>query len=82
MAEQYAFGNLNVHADTIYKFGVWTVADAAMIYNMPFSYGILLCIKSGGSYPYMQIALSRSIGQIFIRSCNVDLQWSSWYQVK
>ena len=80
MAGLLGKGNLNKDINTIYEPGIWVLVQADA-YNSPYRYGIMICITSNGSYPYLQILYSRELAPILYRTSDINKQWSNWLQV-
>ena len=81
VAELFFHWNLDQDINTIYRIGVWTIADPEHIYNSPCSYGILICLKNKGSYPYTHIIMIRAEAKIIYRTCDIELRWSNWMEL-
>ena len=78
MAELFFYRNLDQDINAIFRIGVWTIADPTQIYNSPCGYGVLICLKNKGSYPYTQIIIKREEAKIIYRTCDTELRWSNW----
>ena len=78
-----AVGPLNADVDTLYDTKFYSVIDPSNQYNLPITYGTLVCLKTGGNYPTLQVCLNRStIGdRIFYRTCDTSKVWGTWFSL-
>ena len=70
--------NININPNDIRSTSFWTIADTASEYGLPTSYGVLLCLFIGGSYPMLQIVYDRASANVWSRTADANWNWSNW----
>lgn len=72
-------GDLTDSANNIIETGIYSVRNNDESLDLPFVYGILICIQTRGYYNTLQIAIENGIARIHYR-IKVD-DWSKWYSL-
>lgn len=50
--------------------------------DVPYRYGVLLTFKTGGTYDFAQIYISRGSSDLHQRTRHYNDGWSEWYKVQ
>ena len=79
VAERLALKALNMDPDNIRTTSFWTIAAENSGYNIPTSYGVLVCIYTGGAYPMLQIVHDRQTYKMWHRTADANWKWSEWF---